>query len=123
VLEFKLRFGPRGVMRCLATLTETPGEDPRFGKWGKQNCEDTGPLTKKRMETVDEEFLKATLDFIDRANGAKKPFFAWFNPSRGIFGHASRRNLRAKPGLGFTRTAWSSMTARSHGHVTSSLIG
>ena len=43
---------------------------------------DTGPLTKKRMETVDEEFLDATLDFIDRANRDKKPFFAWFNPSR-----------------------------------------
>ena len=61
---------------------DTPGEDPRFGKWGKQNCEDTGPLTKKRMETVDEEFLAATLDFIDRANRDKKPFFVWFNSTR-----------------------------------------
>ena len=33
-LEFRLRFGPRGVLRCTASLTETPGEDPRFGKWG-----------------------------------------------------------------------------------------
>ena len=55
--EFKLRFGPRGVLRCTATIAETPGEDPRFGKWGKQSCTDTGPLTKKRMETVDQEFL------------------------------------------------------------------
>ena len=47
-----------------------------------RTCEDTGPLTKKRMETVDEEFLGATLDFIDRANRDKKPFFVWFNPSR-----------------------------------------
>jgi len=39
--EFKGRFGPRGVLRCVATATETPGEDPRFGKWGKQHCEDT----------------------------------------------------------------------------------
>ena len=77
--EFKLRFGPRGVLRCTATIADTPGEDPRFGKWGKQSCTDTGPLTKKRMETVDEEFLGATLDFIDRANRDKKPFFAWFN--------------------------------------------
>jgi arylsulfatase len=67
-LEFKLRFGPRGVLRCTATITDTPGEDPRFGKWGKQSCADSGPLTKKRMETADEEFLNATLDFIDRAN-------------------------------------------------------
>src|SRR6218665_2720042 len=52
---FKAKYGPRGVLKCVATATETPGEDPRFGKWGKQKCEDTGPLTKKRMETVDEE--------------------------------------------------------------------
>ena len=53
--EFKLKFGPRGVLRCTATTADTPGEDPRFGKWAKQNCEDTGPLDKKRMETVDQE--------------------------------------------------------------------
>ena len=58
--EFRLKFGPRGVLRCTATTVETPGEDPRFGPWGKQNCEDTGPLDKKRMETVDQEFLDAT---------------------------------------------------------------
>ena len=45
--EFKLKFGPRGVLRCTATTTETPGEDPRFGKWGKQNCEDTGPTRQE----------------------------------------------------------------------------
>ena len=79
--EFKLKFGPRGVLRCTATTVETPGGDPRFGEWGKQNCEDTGPLDKKRMETVDQEFLDATLNFIDRANNEKKPFLAWFNSS------------------------------------------
>ena len=79
---FRETFGPRGVMRCQATSEVTPGGDPRFGDWGKQTCEDTGPLDIKRMETVDEEFLGATLDFIDRAHEAKKPFFAWFNPSR-----------------------------------------
>ena len=56
--------------------------------WGKQKCEDTGPITKKRMETVDEEFLGASLDFIDRANKDKKPFFVWFNSTRmHIFTH------------------------------------
>src|ERR1700729_3226917 len=60
-MEFKLRFGPRGVLRCTATIADTPGEDPCFGKWGNQSCTDTGPLTKKRMETADEEFLGATL--------------------------------------------------------------
>ncbi|MEP4770346.1 MAG: arylsulfatase [Roseibium sp.] len=44
--------------------------------------EDSGPLTKKRMETVDEEFLSSTKDFISRANDQKKPFFAWFAASR-----------------------------------------
>ena len=86
--EFKARFGPRGVMKCVATDTETAGDDPRFGPWGKQKCEDTGPLTKKRMETVDGEFLDASLNFIDRAHAAKKPFFVWFNTTRmHIFTH------------------------------------
>ena len=44
--------------------------------------EDTGPLTRKRMETVDEEFLTAGLDFMDRAKKANKPFFMWFNSTR-----------------------------------------
>src|SRR5438105_3015526 len=45
--EFRRRFGPRGVLRCHATALEEAGEDPRFGAWGKQRCEDTGPLTRK----------------------------------------------------------------------------
>ena len=80
--QFKQMYGPRGVLKCVATTSDTPGDDPRFGPWGKQKCEDTGPLTKKRMETIDTEFLTATEDFIDRANRDKKPFFVWFNPSR-----------------------------------------
>jgi arylsulfatase len=69
-------------MKCVATTTDQPGDDPRFGPWGKQKCEDTGPLTKKRMETVDQEFLDATTQFIDRSVKDKKPFFVWFNSSR-----------------------------------------
>ena len=98
--EFKLKFGPRGVMRCTASTTETPGEDLRFGKWGKQNCEDTGPLDKKRMETVDQEFLDATLNFIDRANRDKKPFLAWFNPSRMHIWTRLKPESDGKTGLG-----------------------
>ena len=79
-LQGAVRPARRAEMR--RQPNETPGEDPRFGKWGKQKCEDTGPLTQKRMETVDEEFLAATLDFIDRANRDKKPFFVWTNSSR-----------------------------------------
>jgi len=97
---FKQRFGPRGVLKCMATATETPGEDPRFGKWGKQKCEDTGPLTKKRMETVDEEFLNASLDFIDRAHRDQKPFFVWFNPSRMHIWTRLKAASEGKTGLG-----------------------
>src|SRR5713101_2821403 len=99
-IEFKLRFGPRGVLRCTATIAETPGEDARFGKWGRQSCDDTGPMTKKRMETVDEEFLKATLDFIDRANREKKPFFAWFNSTRMHIWTRLKPESQGKTGLG-----------------------
>ena len=98
--QFKLRFGPRGVLRCTATSTDTPGDDPRFGKWGKQNCEDTGPLDKQRMETVDDEFLKATLDFIDRAHQNKKPFFAWFNSTRMHIWTRLKPESQGKTGLG-----------------------
>ena len=80
--EFKKKFGPRGVMKSKATDKDDPTEDPRFGRVGKQTIEDTGPLTKKRMETVDEEFLNASLDFIDRNAKANKPFFCWFNSTR-----------------------------------------
>ena len=44
--------------------------------------EDTGPLTQKRMETVDEEFHAAAMDFVDRAHAANKPFFLWYNSTR-----------------------------------------
>src|SRR5690242_7815208 len=64
--EFRKRFGPRGVLRCKATDKDDPAVDPQFGKVGKQTIENTGPLTRKRMETIDEEFLAAALDFMDR---------------------------------------------------------
>jgi arylsulfatase A-like enzyme len=64
--EFKKKFGPRGVIHSFAD--------------GK--IEDTGPLTKKRMETVDEEVNAKALDFMDRAAKAGKPFFLWWNSTR-----------------------------------------
>ena len=51
--EFRAKFGPRGVIRSKATNVDDPTIDPRFGKVGKQTVEDTGPLTRKRMETID----------------------------------------------------------------------
>ena len=61
---FQDRFGPRGVLRCKATAKDDPKEHPRWGRVGKQRIEDTGPLTRKRMETCDDEFVEAASDFI-----------------------------------------------------------
>jgi arylsulfatase len=80
--RFKQRFGPRGALRCKATDVDDPTVDPRFGRVGRQTIEDTGPVTRKRMETVDEEFLAGSLDFMERAVKAGKPFFIWHNSTR-----------------------------------------
>ncbi|ULQ55814.1 arylsulfatase [Flavihumibacter rivuli] len=79
---FNKRYKPRGVLDCIATNVDDATVDPRFGKVGKQKIKDTGPLDPKRMETVDEEFLSRTMDFMERSTKEGKPFFAWFNPSR-----------------------------------------
>jgi len=64
--EFKKKYGPRGVIHSYA--------DGRV--------EDTGPLTTKRMETIDDEIYAAAMSFVDRNARAKKPFFLWFNSTR-----------------------------------------
>lgn len=79
---YRAKFGPRGVLRCKATDKDDKTVDPRFGKVGKQTIEDTGPLTKKRMETIDDETSAAAIDFMKRQNAAGKPFFVWFNSTR-----------------------------------------
>ncbi len=61
--DFKKNFGPRGVIHS----------------WADGRIEDTGPLTKKRMETVDDEFSDAAIDFMDRQHKSDTPFFLWFN--------------------------------------------
>ncbi|MBF4515195.1 arylsulfatase [Flavobacterium sp. ANB] len=77
------KFGPRGVLKCTATNVDDPTiTDARFGKTGKQKIEDTGALTKKRMETIDDETSAAAIDFIKRQNAAGKPFFVWWNGTR-----------------------------------------
>lgn len=98
--EFKAKFGPRGVMKCKASATDDPTEDPRFGRVGRQEIEDTGPLTKKRMETVDEEFLGSALNFIDRSNADGKPFFCWFNSTRTHIYTFLKEASKGKTGLG-----------------------
>ncbi len=82
--EFKKRFGPRGVIHSFA--------DGRIT--------DTGPLTKKRMETIDEEVTAKTLDFMQRAKTEGKPFFIWWNSTRmHIFTHLKEESA-GKTGLG-----------------------
>ena len=70
---FLAKFGPRGVLDCKASSVDDPTVDPRFGKVGKQTIKDTGPLTKKRMETCDDDFAARAVDFIKRENAAGKP--------------------------------------------------
>ncbi|NND58623.1 MAG: arylsulfatase [Xanthomonadales bacterium] len=82
---FKAKFGPRGVIHSYA--------DGRI--------EDTGALTRKRMETVDAEFLAASLDFIDRAHTAKKPFFVWFNATHMHFRTHTKPSDEGRSGQGF----------------------
>jgi arylsulfatase len=76
---FRAKFGPRGVLDCKASDKDDPTVDPRFGKVGKQVCTDTGPLTKKRMETIDDDTANKAVDFIQRQHKAGKPFFVWVN--------------------------------------------
>ena len=76
---FKAKYGPRGVLDCKASDKDDKTVDPRFGKVGKQVCEDTGPLTRKRMETIDDDIAARASDFIQRQVKADKPFFVWVN--------------------------------------------
>ena len=80
--NFLKRFGPRGVIKSSAD--------------GK--VEDTGPLTKKRMETIDDDTVTAALDFIDRAHKAGKPFFVWWNGTRMHFRTHVKQELRGISG-------------------------
>ncbi|MBC2717634.1 MAG: arylsulfatase [Desulfobacteraceae bacterium] len=80
--EFRKKFGPRGVIKSFAG--------------GK--IEDTGPLTKKRMETVDDETVDAAVDFIQRQTKAGKPFFCWWNGTRMHFRTHVKKELRGISG-------------------------
>lgn len=97
---FLKKYGPRGVLKCKATDQDDATVDPQFGKVGKQSIENTGPLPKERMETVDEEFLAGALDFIDRQHQAGVPWFCYFNPTRmHVFTHL-KPSSKGKTGLG-----------------------
>ena len=87
--EFRKHYMPRGVMHSWAN-----GD-------GTQKIEDTGPLTKKRMETIDEEITDAALGFIDTGHADDKPFFLWWNSTHMHFRtHTRGSTIRAvRPGL------------------------
>ena len=90
---FKERFGPRGVLHSWAD-----GQ-------GGQKIEDTGPLTKKRMETIDEEVTEHALRFIDKAHKDGKPFFVWYNTTAMHFRtHVAEEHV-GKSGQGFYNDA------------------
>ena len=97
---FKKKYGPRGVLHCWATDKVDPTVDPIFGPVGKQRIENTGPLNTKRMETVNDEFTNAALDFMGRSVKSGKPFFMWVNSTRmHIFTHLKPESI-GRTGLG-----------------------
>lgn len=86
--EFRKKFGPRGVLHCTAD-----------GKGG-QVIKDTGPLTSKRMETIDEEVHEKAMDFVDRNAKSKKPFFLWYNSTRMHVWTHLKKESQGKTGIG-----------------------
>jgi arylsulfatase len=84
--EFRKKFGPRGVIHSWAN------ED------GTQKIEDTGPLTKKRMETIDDETSDRAAAFIEEQHNAGKPFFVWWNGTRMHFRTHVKEELRGISG-------------------------
>ena len=73
------KLGPRDCLYTWATDKDDPTEDPKFGRVGKQKIENKGQLTRKRMETFDQEVTDATLKYLDKVGKGDKPFFVWFN--------------------------------------------
>ncbi len=94
--EYYKKFGPRGVLDCKASTENDPAVDSRFGKVGWQTIKDTGPLTKKRMESIDDETSARAIEFIKRQTRDGKPFFCWFNSTRMHFRTHVRDEHRGK---------------------------
>jgi len=77
--DFRKKYGPRGVLHCWATDKDDDTVDVRYGRVGKQKIKDTGPLTRQRMVTCDDEFAEAAMDWITRQHEAGTPWFCWLN--------------------------------------------
>ena len=97
--KFRQMFGPRGVLRSKATTREDVTAQPRWGPIGKQTIEDTGPLTRKRMEHIDDETSDAAVEFMKRQHAAGTPFFCWMNTTRMHFRTHVAEERRSPPGL------------------------
>ncbi|HET6241511.1 MAG TPA: arylsulfatase [Arthrobacter sp.] len=97
---FEKLFAPRGVLDCKATDADDATEDERFGRVGKQTIQDTGPLTRKRMETIEDDLLSRSKDFIHRAHEANMPFLLWHNTTRMHVWTRLSDRWRDKTGLG-----------------------
>ncbi len=98
---FRQRFGPRGVLHTKATDVDDPTEEERFGRVGKQTIEDTGPLTKKRMETIDDDVTDRTIEFIRQAHADGVPFFVWWNSTHMHFRTHIPKEAEGISGQGF----------------------
>ena len=89
------KFGPRGILHTWATDVDDPTTDPKFGRVGKQKIQDTGKLTRKRMETVDKEVTDVALGWLDKAGKSGKPFFMWWNSTAiHIWSHANPKYVQ-----------------------------
>jgi arylsulfatase len=109
-------FGPRGVLQLQGHRHDDPTEQPRWGRIGRQTIEDSGPLTRKRMETIDDETSDAAVDYIKRQAQGNRPFFCWFNSTRmHAFTHVKAEH-RDKPGL-TSRTEYNDGMIEHDGHV------
>ncbi|WP_437204493.1 arylsulfatase [Planctomicrobium sp. SH664] len=100
---FRKRFGPRGVLKCKANPD------------GTQSIEDTGPLTRERMEVIDDE-TTAALDYLDRKAAAKQPFFCWWNATRMHFRTHVKKEHLSPPGIN-SRSEYQQGMIEHDGHV------
>ncbi|MEI9991699.1 MAG: sulfatase-like hydrolase/transferase [Rhizomicrobium sp.] len=92
--DFRKKFGPRGVLKCRASDKDDATVDAQFGRVGRQVIENTGALTRKRMETVDEEFVGAALDFMERKTKDGAPWFCYVNTTRmHVFTHLKQESV------------------------------
>ena len=94
-LAYLEKYGPRGVLHTWATDVDDPTTDVKFGRVGKQKIQDTGKLTRKRMETFDQEVTNEALKWLDNVGKGHKPFFCWYNTTAThIWSHSPKKYIQ-----------------------------